>query len=122
MVILARFVKEESFGLIVDVRLPETEVLRDEHSRVCPILRRPGAMTKQVLEVLDRWSIPADGLRDDPLSAAQALMEDKSTSYSLLDGLYSIMQEFICIQWVSENPAEPAVFWDSSLARSSSRC
>jgi hypothetical protein len=84
MVVLAKAVKDDCFGFIVDVRLPSTEVLQEEYKRVCPILDRPGDLTKRTLDILDRWSVPAPCLRSMPLFSGDEVRVHQGAIHSPL--------------------------------------
>ena len=87
MVTLARFVKEETFDLIVDTSLPVPDELRAEYKRVSPVLRRTNGIIVQVLETLDRWSVPADCLREISLMDEEVVDVPQGARYSLLSSL-----------------------------------
>ena len=118
---LARFVKVDGFVLILDVSLPPTASLIEEYKQLCPMLNRQGAVSARVLEALDRWSVPPKCIREVPLSSEDVAEADKLTGCSVLEALCDNLLDNFMIQWVSENPAEPAVFWKPSYLRASSR-
>ena len=114
MVILARFVKEETFDLIVDTRLPVPDELRAEYKRVSPVLRRTNGIIVQVLETLDRWSVPAYCLREISLMDEEVVDVPQGARYSLLSSLVTRLRQLLGVSWQSVKPEEPAEFWKVS--------